>query len=198
MRTPSASRVSAPPESEEAARLPCLTTGMPAAATTIAAIVDRLTVLTPSPPVPTTSTVSVSTASAGIRRAWASITSASSATSPDVGPFIFSDTPKAAIWAGVATPVMICSITQPAWPRSRSPPVVVRPRICAHDHCWSGPVSRAGRGWEDAVTAPIVARPHAGPKASAAPRSPERPAEHRLKTFRTRHVCDQFGDPGGV
>ncbi|BBY53282.1 hypothetical protein MKOR_05330 [Mycolicibacillus koreensis] len=171
MRTPSASRVSAPPESEDAARLPCLTTGMPAAATTIAAIVDRLTVLTPSPPVPTTSTVSAPTASAGIRRAWASITSASSATSPEVGPFIFIDTPNAAICAGVAAPVMICSITQPACPRTRSTPVVVRPRICAHDG--SAPVSPADDGgWDGdgagcgdgAVTAPIVARPHRRPQ----------------------------------
>ena len=37
MRTPSASRVSAPPDSDDAARFPCLTTGTPAAATTIAA-----------------------------------------------------------------------------------------------------------------------------------------------------------------
>ena len=44
MRTPSASSVSAPPDSDDAARLPCLTTGTPAAATTIAAMVDRLTV----------------------------------------------------------------------------------------------------------------------------------------------------------
>lgn len=114
MRTPSASRVSAPPESDDAARLPCLTTGIPAAATTIAAIVDKFTVLTPSPPVPTTSTVSVPIASVGIGRAWVSITSASSATSPDVGPFIFIDTPNAAICADVAAPAMICSIAQAA------------------------------------------------------------------------------------
>ena len=59
MRTPNASSVSAPPDSDDAARLPCLITGTPAAATTIAAIVDRFTVLAPSPPVPTTSTVSL-------------------------------------------------------------------------------------------------------------------------------------------
>ncbi|SIL54703.1 Uncharacterised protein [Mycobacteroides abscessus subsp. abscessus] len=56
MRTPSFSSVSAPPASEDAARLPCLTTGTPQAATTMAAIVDRFTVLAPSPPVPTMST----------------------------------------------------------------------------------------------------------------------------------------------
>ncbi|BDD99585.1 hypothetical protein MFTT_36790 [Mycolicibacterium fortuitum subsp. fortuitum] len=58
IRTPSASRVSAPPDSEDAARFPCLITGTPHAATTMAAMVDRFTVLAPSPPVPTMSTVS--------------------------------------------------------------------------------------------------------------------------------------------
>ena len=120
MRTPSASRVSAPPDSEDAARLPCLTTGTPAAATTIAAMVDRLTVLTPSPPVPTTSTVSVPITSVGSRRAWLSMTLASSVTSAAVGIFIVIATPKAAIWAGVAAPAMIWSIAQAAWPRARS------------------------------------------------------------------------------
>ena len=99
MRTPSASSVSAPPDSDDAARLPCLTTGTPAAATTIAAMVDRLTVLAPSPPVPTMSTVSPSLriASVGIWRAWLSMTSASSPTSAAVGTFIFIATAKAAI-----------------------------------------------------------------------------------------------------
>ncbi|OBA64186.1 hypothetical protein A5647_03820 [Mycobacterium sp. 1100029.7] len=92
--------MSAPPDSEDAARLPCLTTGTPAAATTIAAIVDRLTVLTPSPPVPTMSTasrMSLPSASPGIGRAWVSITSASSLTSAAVGTFIFIATANAAI-----------------------------------------------------------------------------------------------------
>lgn len=40
----------------DAARLPCLTTGTLQAATTMEAIVDRFTVLAPSPPVPTMST----------------------------------------------------------------------------------------------------------------------------------------------
>ncbi|BBX96906.1 hypothetical protein MLAC_22000 [Mycobacterium lacus] len=102
MRTPSASSVSAPPDSDDAARLPCLTTGTPAAATTIAAMVDRLTVLTPSPPVPTMSTVSSRTAARGIWRAWLSMTSASSLTSVAVGTFIFIATANAAICAGLA------------------------------------------------------------------------------------------------
>jgi hypothetical protein len=41
---------------------------------------------------------------------------ASSVTSADVGRFIFIDTPKAAICAGVAAPVMIWSIAQAASP----------------------------------------------------------------------------------
>jgi len=120
--------VSAPPDSDDAARLPCLTTGIPHAATTIDAIVDRFTVFAPSPPVPTTSTASAN-ASLVIRRACTSIASASSVTSAEVGRFIFMATAKPAIWAGVATPVMISFIAQDAWPVSRFWPVVSRPRI---------------------------------------------------------------------
>ncbi len=132
MRTPSASSVSAPPDSDDAARLPCLITGTPAAATTIAAIVDRLTVLAPSPPVPTTSTVSLPITSVGTRRACLSMMSASSVTSPGVGRFIFIDTPKPAICAGVAAPVMIWSIAQAACPGASAWPVVNRPRTRGH------------------------------------------------------------------
>jgi hypothetical protein len=92
---------------DDAARLPCLTTGIPLAATTIEAIVDRLTVFAPSPPVPTTSTASALIEPGGTRRACRNITSASSVTSADVGRFIFIATAKPAIWAGVADPVMI-------------------------------------------------------------------------------------------
>ncbi|ORV90826.1 hypothetical protein AWC12_04480 [Mycolicibacterium iranicum] len=110
--------MSAPPDSDDAARLPCLTTGTPAAATTIEAIVDRFTVFAPSPPVPTTSTVSFPMTSVGTLRACLSMMSASSPTSPDVGRFIFIATPNAAIWAGVAVPLMIWSIAHAAWPGS--------------------------------------------------------------------------------
>ncbi|OBB59379.1 hypothetical protein A5757_13680 [Mycobacterium sp. 852013-51886_SCH5428379] len=106
--------MSAPPDSDEAARLPCFITGTPEAATTMAAIVDRLTVLAPSPPVPTMSTVSCPMVSVGMRRACLSITSASSVTSADVGRFIFIDTANPAICAGVAAPDMIWSIAQAA------------------------------------------------------------------------------------
>ena len=50
--TPSAARTSELPEEPDAARLPCLTTGTPQAATTIAAAVEIFTVPAPSPPVP--------------------------------------------------------------------------------------------------------------------------------------------------
>jgi len=132
MRTPSASRVSAPPDSDDAARFPCLTTGTPAAATTIAAIVERLTVFAPSPPVPTTSTVSLPITSVGTRRACLSMVSASSVTSAEVGRFIFIDTAKPAICAGVAAPVMIWSIDHAACPDASAWPVVKRPRISGH------------------------------------------------------------------
>ena len=93
--------------------------------------------LTPSPPVPTTSTVSVPICPVGSRRAWCSITSASSATSAAVGAFIFSATAKAAICAGVADPVMICSMAQPACPRGRSWPAVKTVRTRGHDSATS-------------------------------------------------------------
>jgi len=56
--TPSASRTSALPQWEETARLPCLATTTPAAATTKAVVVETLKVPEPSPPVPT---ISIST-----------------------------------------------------------------------------------------------------------------------------------------
>ena len=55
IRMPSASSTSADPAREVIARLPCLATGTPAAATTSAAVVEMLNVPLPSPPVPTTS-----------------------------------------------------------------------------------------------------------------------------------------------
>ena len=54
--TPKASNKSAEPHLLVAARFPCLTTTAPAAAATIAAVVEILMVFMPSPPVPTIST----------------------------------------------------------------------------------------------------------------------------------------------
>ena len=83
--------------------------------------------LAPSPPVPTTSTESSPNRSVGTRRAWRSMVSASSVTSPEVGPFIFIAMPNAAIWAGVAVPVMIWSMAQAATPGASDRLVVSRP-----------------------------------------------------------------------
>src|ERR1035437_2435729 len=57
-RTPNASRTSADPTDDEAARLPCLATGTPQPATASEAMVDTLTVCNWSPPVPTMSMAS--------------------------------------------------------------------------------------------------------------------------------------------
>ena len=58
VKTPSASNTSADPDFEDAARLPCFTTGMPQPATTNAAAVEIFTVPKESPPVPQVSTAS--------------------------------------------------------------------------------------------------------------------------------------------
>jgi hypothetical protein len=52
MATPSSCSKSALPQRLDMARLPCLATGMPAPATTNAAVVEMLKVWAPSPPVP--------------------------------------------------------------------------------------------------------------------------------------------------
>src|SRR5207247_651630 len=60
--TPSFSSTSAEPQSDEAARLPCLATRAPQAAATIADRVEMLNVASPSPPVPQVSSRAPSTA----------------------------------------------------------------------------------------------------------------------------------------
>ena len=132
MRTPSASSVSAPPASDDAARLPCLTTGRRwphddrrhggqiDGADPVTAGTDHVDGVGPI-------------CSVGSRRACYSITSANSATSAAVGAFIFIATAKAAICAGVADPVMICAIAQPACPRCRSWFAVKTVRTRGHD-----------------------------------------------------------------
>ena len=82
--TPRASSTSAAPQAEVAARLPCLATRAPAAAATIAPMVEMLTVCAASPPVPTRSTSGPGTL-IGVARS--SIVSASPLTSATVSPF---------------------------------------------------------------------------------------------------------------
>src|ERR1017187_4901244 len=121
MATPSASRTSAAPHADEAARFPCLTTRAPAAAATIAPMVEMLTVCAPSPPVPTRSTSGPGTL---IGVACASIAWASPVTSPTVYPFIRSATPNPAIWTEVAAPSMISFIAHAASSEVSSSPLI--------------------------------------------------------------------------
>ena len=96
MGRPSASKQSAVPHLDEAARLPCLTTFTPAAAATTAPMDDRFTVEAPSPPVPTMSVVSPSMCSG---MAWATMAFAAPRTSSGVSPnccWVASTAPTAA------------------------------------------------------------------------------------------------------
>ena len=115
--TPSSSSTSAAPQAEEAARFPCLTTRAPAAAATMAAMVEMFTVLARSPPEPTTSTAGPGT-SIGVAKS--SMVSARPAISATVSPLQRRATTNAACWAGVASPLSNRSIAQAAasWDRS--------------------------------------------------------------------------------
>ena len=94
MTTPSASSTSAAPHRELAARLPCLTIRVPAAAATTVAMVETFTVWAPSAPVPTRS---VSLPGTVIGVAWSSSDWASPVTSVAVSPLIRSAMAKPAI-----------------------------------------------------------------------------------------------------
>src|SRR5512136_336640 len=105
MLTPMASSTSALPQPLETARLPCLATVRPVAATTKAAVVEMLKVLRPSPPVPQVSTMTGERAS--MRVALRRMTRAAPVTSAMVSPFMRRAVMNAPIWAGVAFPSMI-------------------------------------------------------------------------------------------
>ena len=117
--TPSASRQSAVPDFEDAARFPCLTMRTPAAATTMAAIVEMFTVLARSPPVPTMSMAGPGTS---MRWACSSMTSATARSSVTVSPLARRATRNPATCTGLASPDMICLMAQPARAVSRSSP----------------------------------------------------------------------------
>ena len=119
VRTPSASSTSAEPEREVIARLPCLATGTPAAATTRAAVVEMLNVPLRSPPVPTTS---IAPAGASTRRTRSRIAAVKPASSAVVSPRIRRATSRAASWAGVASPSMTAPIAPRAASIDRLPP----------------------------------------------------------------------------
>ena len=105
--TPSASRQSAVPHFDEAARLPCLTIVTSAAAATKAEVVEILKEFDLSPPVPT------------ISRAWPPILNsiaferipvAAPAISSSVSPFIASAVRNEDITASLTSPLIISSI----------------------------------------------------------------------------------------
>ena len=107
--TPSASRTSARADCDDCARLPCFGTATPAAATTIAAIVDTLIDRDPSPPVPQVSTIASAVNATGVIRA--RIARAAPTSSSTVSPFMRSAASSAPICAGVASPSMISPTT---------------------------------------------------------------------------------------
>ena len=111
MLMPEASRKSAEPQSEDAARLPCFATLMPAAAATSAEIEEILKVLAPSPPVPTISRVGLSYSTF---MAWARIAAAQPEISSVVSAFaLFVDmaAKKAAFCTCELSPLMTSFIT---------------------------------------------------------------------------------------
>jgi hypothetical protein len=116
---PSASRTSAEPDCEDAERLPCLTTRAPAPAATMADIVEMLTDIERSPPVPTTSSRRPGTE---MGFAAASMAAAKPETSSIVSPLARSATTNAATWTGVAAPAKTSSEAQRACSVVRSLP----------------------------------------------------------------------------
>ncbi|CAM5482799.1 hypothetical protein STANM309S_06031 [Streptomyces tanashiensis] len=88
-------------------------------ATTIEAIVEMLTVLAPSPPVPTMSTAGPGTS---ITLACAYMVRTRPVISCTVSPLARSATMNPAIWASVASPLMIRSIAQAVSSAERSLP----------------------------------------------------------------------------
>ena len=109
--TPSASRQSAVPHREEAARLPCLPTFMPPAAATSAAVVEMLKLWALSPPVPT---ISNRSGPASTRVAWSRMAAAQPAISSVVSARVLlvdKAARNAAFWVAVVAPLMISFMT---------------------------------------------------------------------------------------
>ncbi len=119
--TPRASRTSALPERDVNDRFPCLATGTPAPAVTIAAAVEMLNVVTLPPPVP-----AVSTSAEGSEAGTGTIAFRSARTPPAISlaatPFALSPTSKPAIWASEAEPSMNRSKAASAASALRAPP----------------------------------------------------------------------------
>ena len=111
MLTPRASRQSAVPHWEEAARFPCFATFMPPAAATRAEVVEMLKLWALSPPVPTISKRSMSVFTFV---AWSRMAAAQPAISTMVSAFVLlveRAAKNAAFWVGLVSPLMISFIT---------------------------------------------------------------------------------------
>src|SRR5438477_475281 len=116
--TPSAARTSALPLRLDAARLPCLTTGTPAAAITRAAVVLMLNVPAPSPPVPHVSSTflgPVSRPTMCSRR-----TAAAAAISAALSPLTRNAARKTATSVSGQRPDMMSCIARRTWSAVRS------------------------------------------------------------------------------
>ena len=122
MRTPRASSTSAEPDFDVIARLPCLATGTPLAATTSADVVEMLNVPEPSPPVPTTSIVP---AGASTRTTRSRIAVAKPTSSSTVSPRIRRPISSAASCDGVASPSMTSPIASRASSSESVPPSTI-------------------------------------------------------------------------
>src|SRR5581483_3316864 len=109
--TPSASRRSALPARLLIARLWCLAMCTPAAAATMAAMVEMLMVPFPSPPVPAVSSTGPSVTTG---RAASRMTRPRPVISSIVSPFMRRATAKAPIWAGVAEPPTMSAMASEA------------------------------------------------------------------------------------
>src|ERR1041384_6587568 len=122
--TPSAVSTSADPDFDDSARLPCLATGTPDAAATIALAVEMLKLPEPSPPVPQ---VSIVPGGASIATALARMIRAAPVISSTVSPRTLSAINSAPICDGVALPLMMisnaasASLSLKAWPAATLP-----------------------------------------------------------------------------
>ena len=156
--------MSAPPHFDDAARLPCLTTGTPAPATTKEAIVEMFTVWWPSPPVPTMSTVpGMSEKSTDVANS--RIAPAAAASSAAEMPLTRMPKANAAMRAGEASPAMISRTAQVTWDSLSSSRRPMRSRTPGHVKYDDGscPSSRAE------VTSAAVERAGPRPPATSGP-----------------------------
>ena len=133
IRTSSASSRSAEPQIDEAARLPCLATGTPAPATTIAATVEMLNVPLRSPPVPHVSTTGIG-ASTGFANS--SIVAASPSISSTVSPLVRKPIRRPPTCPGVASPAITSRIAVAASSRVSEVPAEILESACGQK---SGP-----------------------------------------------------------